>query len=195
MDLLWTDFLNSEWHDWRGGGRSEDRLEKPAWLAKFLARWNLSAAVPPRPADARALRAFRARLRRMAEAAAAGAAPGGDDLRELNRVMASGPVTRQVAQTQAGHRLDLVPMREGWPQAMAEIAASFAGTLAEGGGARVRICENPDCLWVFYDDTRNRSKRFCDDKLCGNLVKVRRFRARRKAAQGGALKPRAKDGR
>jgi len=38
------------------------------------------------------------------------------------------------------------------------------------------------------DDTRNRSKRYCDDKLCGNLTKVRRFRARKKAeatAAGG----------
>jgi predicted RNA-binding Zn ribbon-like protein len=45
--------------------------------------------------------------------------------------------------------------------------------------------ENADCLWVYYDDTRNRSKRYCDDKACGNLMKVRRFRARKKAEAGG----------
>ncbi|WP_141639042.1 CGNR zinc finger domain-containing protein, partial [Paenibacillus riograndensis] len=44
---------------------------------------------------------------------------------------------------------------------------------------------NPDCLWVYYDDTRNRSKRYCDDKMCGNLMKVRRFRARKKAGMEG----------
>ncbi|MNW66741.1 CGNR zinc finger [compost metagenome] len=64
---------------------------------------------------------------------------------------------------------------------MAEIASSFAAALVEKETSRFRICENPDCLWVYYDDTRNRSKRYCDDKLCGNLMKVRRFRARKKA--------------
>jgi predicted RNA-binding Zn ribbon-like protein len=65
---------------------------------------------------------------------------------------------------------------------MAEIAASFARTLADGEKSRLRICDNPDCLWVYYDDTRNRSKRYCDDKMCGNLLKVRRFRARQKGS-------------
>ncbi|MDT3426149.1 putative RNA-binding Zn ribbon-like protein [Paenibacillus forsythiae] len=49
--------------------------------------------------------------------------------------------------------------------------------------SRFRICDNPDCRWAYYDDTRNRSKRYCDDKACGNLMKVRRFRARKKAKQ------------
>ena len=34
-------------------------------------------------------------------------------------------------------------------------------------------------LPLYYDDTRNRSKRYCDDKMCGNLMKVRRFRRRK----------------
>lgn len=186
MDLLWTDFLNSEWHDWRGSGRSEDRLDKPAWLEKFLERWNLTASMPPEPAEVVALRGLRTLLRRTAQTLAAGSALGPEDLRELNRVMASGPVARQIGQAEDGHRLELVPVRQDWPQAMADIAASFARTLAEGEGARIRICENPDCLWVFYDDTRNRTKRFCEDKSCGNLMKVRRFRARKKALPGEA---------
>jgi hypothetical protein len=27
LNLLWTYFLNTEWHDWRGSGKSEDRLD------------------------------------------------------------------------------------------------------------------------------------------------------------------------
>lgn len=183
MDLLWTDFLNSEWHDWRGSGRSEDRLDKPEWLAEFLAEWNLSAPIPPEPKELSALKALRALLHRMAEGLVAGTDPSTDDLRELNRVMSRGKVSRQITQTNDGHRLDLIPVEKNWPQTMAEIAASFARTLSEGEGTRIRICENPDCLWVFYDNTRNRSKRFCDDKLCGNLMKVRKFRERQRREQ------------
>lgn len=184
LDLLWTDFLNSDWHDWRGSGQSEDRLDKPAWLAEFLAQWNFTAEMAPVPAAVSALKELRTLLHRMAEAVVAGAAPSAEDLARLNGVMAGGPLVRQVAETDAGHGLDLIPVRQDWPYVMAEVAASFAQTLTEGEGGRIRICANPDCLWVFYDDTRNRNKRFCDDKSCGNLMKVRRFRARNKSTPG-----------
>lgn len=178
MDLLWTAFLNSEWHDWRGAGLPpEDRLEKPEWQRWFLSEYRLTAPVPPTPTDLAALRELRRFLRDLTEKLAAGGAVASDDLARLNRAMAGGPVIRHLAE---GPRLELLPAGRGWQQVMAEVAASFAHTLTEGEGARVRICENPDCRWVFYDDTRNRTKRYCDDKTCGNLMKVRRFRARRK---------------
>ncbi|RQW11987.1 CGNR zinc finger domain-containing protein [Paenibacillus rhizophilus] len=102
----------------------------------------------------------------------------------LNPYMAAGPVVRQAAKDEDGRiKVVLLPLRADWEQVMAEIAASFASALAEKEESRFRICDNPDCLWVYYDDTRNRSKRYCDDKACGNLMKVRRFRARKKAEQ------------
>lgn len=180
MDLLWTSFLNSEWHDWRGTGRPmEDRLDRSDWLPAFLAEWQLKAPLPPSPEVVAALKELRRWLRRLAESLSAGGTAEPDDLERLNRLMAGGPVIRQLGE---GSQLNLLPAQESWPQVMAEIAASCARTLAEGEGARVRICENTDCLWAFYDDTRNRTKRFCEDKTCGNLMKVRRFRAKQKNA-------------
>lgn len=44
--------------------------------------------------------------------------------------------------------------------------------------ARVRACAAHDCGWWFVDDTKNRSRRWCDMKICGNREKLRRFRAR-----------------
>lgn len=35
MDRLWTDFVNSDYHDWRGGDRSEDRLGKASLAARL----------------------------------------------------------------------------------------------------------------------------------------------------------------
>ncbi|MFZ5818036.1 MAG: CGNR zinc finger domain-containing protein [Bacillota bacterium] len=180
MELLWTDFLNTEWHDWRGTGHSEDRLEQPESLRRFLEAWHLAAPVPPDPETLQSLRGLRTLLREVAEGLAAGQGVPDGVLVAINRLMAEGPVCRRLEPTPEGHRLALIPARQGWPQVMAEIAASLAATLAEGEAARVRICENPDCRWVFYDETRNRAKRYCDDKLCGNLMKVRRFRARQR---------------
>ncbi len=183
MSLLWTDFCNSEWRDWRGSGRITDRLQDPEFLAEFLKARHLAAPVPPLPTDMEALLALRSFLRRMGQTLAEGRVPADEDRQLINNVMSAGPVFRQLSASEEGHRLDLVPLHQGWPSVMAEIAASFAQTLARGESNRVRICDNPDCMWIFYDDTRNRTKRFCDDKLCGNLMKVRRFRAKQKGQE------------
>lgn len=184
MNLIWADFLNSEWRDWRGSGYSEDRLDNPEWIPKLLKAAGLSAPVPPGPDDLAALKACRAALRAMAETLAGGGTLSQDHLDLLNRYMAGGPVTRRVAPVEAGLQVEQVPLRQDWSQVMAEMVAAFAATVTAGEGARIRICDNNDCRWVFYDDTRNRTKRFCDDKMCGNLIKVRRFRARQKAGAG-----------
>ncbi len=99
----------------------------------------------------------------------------------LNAAMSGGLITRQLAGEGSELHLSMVPAKQEWTQVMAEVAADFAGTVIEGETVRIRFCENSDCRWVFYDDTRNRTKRYCDDKMCGNLMKVRRFRAKKKA--------------
>jgi predicted RNA-binding Zn ribbon-like protein len=56
---------------------------------------------------------------------------------------------------------------------------------------RLKAC--PDCRWVFYDHTRNGSKRWClmnaagsQGRSCGNIAKVRRYRARHTTPPGPA---------
>ena len=52
--------------------------------------------------------------------------------------------------------------------------------------ARVRICEAPDCEWLFYDTSKNRSRRWCDMRQCGNRMKARRhYRRLQRGADGG----------
>ncbi len=48
---------------------------------------------------------------------------------------------------------------------------------------RVKECAADNCNWLFYDASRNRSRRWCDMRDCGNRAKVRRFRKR---ASGGS---------
>lgn len=58
--------------------------------------------------------------------------------------------------------------------------------------SRVRLCEAPDCVWLFYDTSRNRSRRWCDMRQCGNRMKARRHYAReRGGGRGGPWRPRS----
>jgi predicted RNA-binding Zn ribbon-like protein len=46
---------------------------------------------------------------------------------------------------------------------------------------RLRVCENPECRWLFLDTSKNHTRRWCDMKVCGNRMKARRFKAQHKA--------------
>ena len=60
-----------------------------------------------------------------------------------------------------------------WP-----VASSAAELLTLGDLTRLRQCAGDDCGWIFEDTSRNRSRRWCEMRDCGNAAKVRRFRLR-----------------
>jgi len=64
-----------------------------------------------------------------------------------------------------------------WP-----IALAAANLLTSPQATMVRECAAPTCRWLFLDTTRNRSRRWCDMKVCGNRAKARRHYARKKRA-------------
>jgi predicted RNA-binding Zn ribbon-like protein len=39
---------------------------------------------------------------------------------------------------------------------------------------RVRRCANPECGWLFLDDSRAGKRRWCSMSSCGNRAKARR---------------------
>ena len=45
---------------------------------------------------------------------------------------------------------------------------------------RVRECDSDTCEWLFIDQSRNHTRRWCDMNDCGNRAKVRRFRQRQR---------------
>jgi predicted RNA-binding Zn ribbon-like protein len=184
VDALWLELLNSDWHDFRGRAADEDRLDSPAWRERFLARCGLPAAPAEGGAARRALRDLRTLLRRMTEALRAGRQPAARDLAELNRVLAAAPMVRKLTRDARGFHLELAAAGRDLRAVRAEVARSFAEFISGGDPRRISLCANPDCRWVFVDASHNRTRRWCDP-ACGNLVKVRRFRARQRATRAG----------
>jgi predicted RNA-binding Zn ribbon-like protein len=43
---------------------------------------------------------------------------------------------------------------------------------------RLHACGSETCRWLFLDTSKNRTRRWCDMKICGNRMKARRFHAR-----------------
>lgn len=59
---------------------------------------------------------------------------------------------------------------------------ALAQVIASGERERLRRCEAPDCDQVLVDLSRNRSKRYCDARTCGNRLHVAAYRERQRAA-------------
>lgn len=49
---------------------------------------------------------------------------------------------------------------------------------ARPGWPRLKACRGEDCRWVFMDNSRNTSRRWCDMAACGNRAKSASFRRR-----------------
>jgi predicted RNA-binding Zn ribbon-like protein len=58
------------------------------------------------------------------------------------------------------------------------VTAAAVSLLKDFPAARIKTCAARDCGWTFVDQSKNRSRRWCDMAVCGNLAKARHYRAR-----------------
>jgi predicted RNA-binding Zn ribbon-like protein len=192
-NLLCLDLVNTE--PMRDGMRVDllDRFaDLVAWLRqagtlsddaarRALERWDGSEEGTAALGEAKRLRAG---LRSGAERLAAGRPVGDGVVRAVNRVLAACPAhTRLVRQ---GGRLVTrsMPVAESAVQLLAPVAESAAWLLEHGDRSLVRRCGGRGCVLVFYDTTKNRSRRWCSMEGCGSRAKAGAYYRRRHPPAG-----------
>jgi predicted RNA-binding Zn ribbon-like protein len=62
-----------------------------------------------------------------------------------------------------------------WP-----VARSAAELLTSPKLSRVKVCGGEGCGWMFLDESRNASRKWCESRDCGNRERVRQYLARKK---------------
>jgi predicted RNA-binding Zn ribbon-like protein len=141
----------------------------------------------PQGADAAFRRAIdlREALFRIFSAISAHERPSQADLELFNRELAEAFSHLRVAESADGYAWSFCDDEELvsvlWP-----VTRSASDVLMKDDPARVRMCEATDgCGWLFYDETRNRTRRWCSMKDCGNRAKARRHYARSKEESHG----------
>ena len=65
-------------------------------------------------------------------------------------------------------------------QVLSDILMALAQELCDNGTIRFGRCGAEGCERLFYDATRNRSRRFCDDPRCASRTHTADHRARRR---------------
>ena len=173
------DLVNSAFSDHVGSGGTVDRLASPAWQRWFLDRHGLKPKPPAGPPPVADLVALRRDLRRILERWSSDGALGPRDVGRLDRWTRAAELRERVVGTASGVAIETEPLHRDWAWVHARVAASAVRLLADGGPRRLKTCGNPPCGWMFYDDTVNRSKRFCSTTPCASRVRVRRFRRER----------------
>jgi predicted RNA-binding Zn ribbon-like protein len=104
-------------------------------------------------------------------------------LSELNAALAHAPGRLRVHKDSDRIEAEWTSAVDGLQEVLFAVLASAAWLLASDRLARVRECASADCTWLFVDESRNRSRRWCEMSACGNRMKARRHYQRAKAAQ------------
>ena len=74
----------------------------------------------------------------------------------------------------------LVAADDGVRGVLETVLAGASAAAARGTWERLKICPADACGWAFYDQSKNRSRRWCSMEVCGNRTKTRAYRQRQR---------------
>lgn len=102
------------------------------------------------------------------------------DLALLNDELRRAYRHRQIIAQADGYGWDWAGQDAALDRVLWSVAHSAAELLTSAQIERVRQCAGDPCGWLFYDTSRNRSRRWCNMDGCGNRAKARRYYERRR---------------
>ncbi|HIT73977.1 MAG TPA: CGNR zinc finger domain-containing protein [Candidatus Avipropionibacterium avicola] len=152
-----------------------DQLRGLDDLTRLTQRWIVTEAAPPTEADVVQLRRFRARLRSLF---AAEDQSGRIDV--INDVLARADIRPRLAEHDGlGLHIHWFPRHASVADHLiADCAMELALMVQEGEDDRLKTCAAPNCMSVFIDRSKNRSRLYCDSQACGNRLHAAAYRAR-----------------
>lgn len=147
------------------------------------ARLRSVAEADPEEAEAvlRRSRALREAIYRAFAAMHGGESPAESDLAIITSEASRAAAVRKLVADGVGCEY-VWPEEDRLERVLWPIAQSASQLATSERVERVKECAGDNCNWLFYDASRNRSRRWCDMRDCGNRAKARRFRER---ASGG----------
>ncbi|MFI0417275.1 CGNR zinc finger domain-containing protein [Spongiactinospora sp. 9N601] len=156
----------------------EECLSDLVQLGELVERWQVSGVDELGSGDLAQVRALRDAFHRVFTAPDQAAA-----VIRLNTLLGETRMTPRLTEHD-GHPVHVHYFAPGASVAehlAADCGIALAHLLVEGEWERLRTCAAPDCERVFFDESRNRSRVYCDSRTCGNRMHVAAYRARRRA--------------
>lgn len=172
-------------------GDGPDGLADIAALQKFVERNSISGVGQLTGADLRAVRSVRDQFIQIFAATDTRTAA-----QRVNALVAHAGTTPQLTDHDGydWHVHYFAPDASVADHLAADGGMALGYLLVGGERARLRRCAAPDCRRAFIDLSRNRSRRYCSSRTCGNRLHVAAYRARQRESAGKALSRRADGG-
>ena len=147
-------------------------------LHRFQASETWRQVELPHPAASGAIdRAFRA--------LSGGETPATADLATIQEAHLSGLAHARLTAVDGGFAFAWAEDEPHLERVLWPVAQSAVDLLLTGDPARVKRCNEAHggCSWLFYDVSKNGTRRWCSMEGCGSRVKMSRYHARKRAAR------------
>jgi predicted RNA-binding Zn ribbon-like protein len=156
----------------------DDQLSDLAELATFVVEHDISEVGALTEPDLTAVRDLRTSLSAVFDSADDASAAA-----LVNTLVSQAGVTPRLTDHDGydWHVHYFVPGASLGEHLTADCGMALAQVVAAGERERLRRCEAPGCDQVLVDLSRNRSKRYCDARTCGNRLHVAAYRERQRA--------------
>ena len=171
---LCLEFVNTRF--WRGQAEPTETLKAPEDLAGVDGRQWRAAVGASRPhGESSSGRSTCARpCTACSTPRRSDKTPAARDLAALNEALAAAPARTALRRERGAYGWE-VDVKSGTALALLAPVLWSAGDLLAGPRLdRVRRCANPECGWLFLDDSRAGKRRWCSMQSCGNRAKARR---------------------
>jgi predicted RNA-binding Zn ribbon-like protein len=97
------------------------------------------------------------------------------DLAAFNKFLSRTMKNSQIVRTKDGYNWDSRGEMAKLDWILNPLIRSAADLLVSDELKRVKKCGDPVCGWLFLDTSRNKRRRWCDMRDCGNRAKAKRF--------------------
>lgn len=197
---LCLDYANTR--SWRGREQPFERLHGMADLLAWLARQSPDGLGPASQAERWSRQhpeaantlfdealALREALYRLLAAIAEAKPPAEQDFASFTAALAGAPQRSLLVRLDEGYAWKIGGFEPSPAHLLAGVLWSAGDLVSAAGRHRLRRCANPECRFLFLDESKSGTRIWCDMTTCGNRAKARRHYARVRRDQADEPSP------
>jgi predicted RNA-binding Zn ribbon-like protein len=172
------DFLNTEMYE---GDQRIELLEDFADIVDWL---KVSGLIDSKTANEilidkkvnkqkvlRDIRGFRSNIKKMIKEISLGKPSGYPGIKAINQILKTNKVYTQVHNHNGNFELMTIPTSPNHDP-LVLIAETVVDLLTQKDLSLIKNCSDPLCTLLFYDESKNHTRRWCSMNRCGNRAKA-----------------------
>ncbi|BEP29881.1 CGNR zinc finger domain-containing protein [Helicovermis profundi] len=184
MKYLCIEFINTEWYNFHE--MFKEPLKDEKLILDFFNSWNIDFKKPLQNNQIEILLDLRDLLKKIIYSNCKNEKIDLNDFRLINNYMASYEFKKNIVFENGEYNIIEVLTNSYVNLVVYKIISSFFDLVSENKLSRINYCKNPDCNWLFYDESKNKTRKWCDN-TCASLMKVRKYRNKLKSSNNHLL--------